>query len=183
MTIKVPVLLTVLVETGQRRWFVAGITLDGRPVPLMCSEIGNLDPYVGVGVDEQVDFLRHRLSGVLQRGCDRLWGRQMKPCQIVFVVDADFEPANPALTQSVAEHFVLWMSNPPVAFFTSENGFSGRGAPLLSQRAGDLDHTGREALITGLPQLIAAFEDTALWELAPSKPNTKGQEIKQEHGP
>ncbi|MHB8952950.1 MAG: hypothetical protein ACYC4U_08200 [Pirellulaceae bacterium] len=171
MTNKVPVLLTVLVETGKRRWFVAGITLDGRPVPLMRSEIGNLDPYVGVGADDQVNFIRHRLCGVLQRGCDRLWGRQMKPCHIIFVADADFEPGNPALTQSVAEHFALWMSNPPVAFFTSLNGFSASAAPTLNQVAGDLDSIGHGALATALPQLIAAFEEIDLWELALSKRN------------
>ena len=169
MTNKEPVLLTVLVEIGKRRWFVAGVTLDGQPVPLICSEPGNLDPYVGVVFDEQVSFLRHRLSGVLQRGCDRLWGRQMKPRQIVFVADADFEQANPELTLRVAEHFVLWMSKPPVVFFTSDNGFPKSGAPTLSQLAGDLDHGDRKALATGLPRLVTALDDSDLWELAPNK--------------
>lgn len=169
MSDKEPVLLTVLVETGKRRWFVAGITLDGRPVPLMCSGAGNLNPDDGVELDEQVNFLRHRLSGVLQRGCDRLWGRTMKPCQIVFVVDADFEQANPELTQRIADHFVQWMSNPPVAFFHSDSGFPKGGMPALNKLAGDLDDSGRKSLETGLPELIAATENSDLWELAPDK--------------
>ena len=172
MTDKQPVLLTVIVETGKRRWFVAGITLDGQSVPLMCSESGNLDPYIGAVFDEQVNFLRHRLSGVLQRGCDRLWGRQMKPRQIVFVVDADFEQVNPELTLRVADHFVEWMSSPPVVFFSSENGFPKSGTPTLNQLAGSLDDTDRKALATGLPRLFSEFEDGDRWELARNKPSS-----------
>jgi hypothetical protein len=51
MTNKELVLLTVFVETGQRRWFVAGIKQSGELVPLMCSEPGNLDPYLEVEFD------------------------------------------------------------------------------------------------------------------------------------
>ncbi|MEO8493577.1 MAG: hypothetical protein ABI614_00795 [Planctomycetota bacterium] len=168
-TEKQPVLLTVLVETGTRRWFVAGIALDGQAVPLMCSEPGNLDAYVGVVFDEQVSFLRHRLSGVLQRGCDRLWGRQMKARQIVFVVDADFEQATSDLTQRVADHFVEWMTSPPVVFFKCANGFPNGESPTLDQLAGNLDDADREALATGLPRLIAELENSNLWELAQTK--------------
>jgi hypothetical protein len=160
------VLLTVLIDTANRRWFVAGITQRGEPVPLMCSAAGNLDPYRGVALDEQVSFLRHRLSGVLQRGCDRLWGRQMKPRQIIFVVDGDFDPANSELTRRVADHFVLWMTNPPVAFFISESGWCGSQVPTLTQLAGHLDPADQQLLATGLPRLIAALDDPAQWELA-----------------
>lgn len=170
MTDKEPVLLTVLVETSQRRWFVAGITLDGQEIPLICSAAGNLDPYVGAAPDEQVNFLRHRLSGVLQRGCDRLWGRRMKPCHIIFVAEAEFEPGNPDLTRRVAEHFVAWMSNPPVVFFTSEKGFATSQPPDLAQIAGELAPDHRQALNAALPQLTVAMEDDQRWELAPNKP-------------
>ena len=98
MTDKEPVLLTVLIETSRLRWYVAGIGLDGEPLPLLRSEAGNLSPYLGIPFDDQVSFLRHRLSGVLQRGCDRLWGRQKKPCQIVFVADGPFVQADAELT-------------------------------------------------------------------------------------
>ncbi len=174
MNDRVPALLTVLVETGTRRWFVAGITLDGQPIPLVCSEAGNLDPYVGAGPDEQLNFLRHRLSGVLQRGCDRLWGRSLKPCHIVFVVDADFEPGNPALTRHVAQHFVTWMSQPPVVFYASRHGFRPGGPLALDPLAGALDEAGQHVLLTGLPQLFAAAAEADRWELAPSKNNPPG---------
>lgn len=159
-----PVLLTVLVETAKRRWFAAGITLRGEPVPLTCSAAGNLDPYLGAPLDEQVSFLRHRLSGVLQRGCDRLWGRSMKPRHIIFVADADFVSDRPELTQRVAEHFVLWMSNPPVAFFISTNGFAFRDPPSLQPIAGELDPADLQLLTTGLPQLVALLDQPAHWE-------------------
>jgi hypothetical protein len=60
MTTKEPVLLTVLIETANLRWYVAGIGLNGEPLPLLRSEVGNLSPYLGVPLDEQVNFLRHR---------------------------------------------------------------------------------------------------------------------------
>lgn len=168
MSEKQPVLLTVLVETGQRRWFVAAVTLDGQAVPLIRSVAGNLDPYVGQPLDEQVSFLRHRLSGVLQRGCDRLWARQMKPSQIVFVADADFEPQTPELTQRVAEHFVQWMANPPVIFFISENGLVRDDEPRLRQVAGQMD--GQEIFTAGLRRLMADLENDAVWESAVARP-------------
>jgi hypothetical protein len=164
------VLLTVLVETAKRRWFAAGITLRGEPVPLTCSAAGNLDPYLGAPLDEQVSFLRHRLSGVLQRGCDRLWGRSMKPRHIIFVADADFASDRPELTQRVAEHFVLWMSNPPVAFFTSTNGFALHNAPALQLIAGELDPSDLQLLATGFPQLVALLDQPDRWEPAPQTP-------------
>ena len=169
-TTKEPVLLTVLIQTAKRRWYVAGITLDGRAVPLMCSEAGNLDLPVGGVLDDEVSFLRHRLSGVLQRGCDRLWGRQMKPRQIIFVVDDDFESSNTELTQQVADHFVEWMASPSVAFFACENGWSRSIGPNLNRIAGEMDQADQEVLAAGLPQLITAFDDRELWEIAPTKP-------------
>jgi hypothetical protein len=172
MTNKELVLLTVFVETGQRRWFVAGIKQSGELVPLMCSEPGNLDPYLEVEFDNQVSFLRHRLCGVLQRGCDRLWGQQLKPRQIVFIADADFEPANPDLTQRVAEHFVEWMTNPPVVFFTCVDDISNGAELTLIKIAGELDHADRTALETGLLRLIEATQESSLWELATTKPTS-----------
>lgn len=38
MTAKVPVLLTVLIETARLRWYVGGIGLDGAATPLLCSD-------------------------------------------------------------------------------------------------------------------------------------------------
>jgi hypothetical protein len=169
MTTKEPVLLTVLIETGNLRWFVAGIDLNGQPLPLVRSEVGNLSPYLGAPLDEQVSFLRHRLSGVLQRGCDRLWGRQQKPCLIVFVTDGPFAQAVAELTQAVADHFVEWLNSPPVVFFTSTAGWDADPASL-TRLAGELDAAYAEPFRKGLPALGRALQEPDLWELAPPKP-------------
>ena len=169
MALKEPVLLTVLIETADLRWYVAGIGLGGEPIPLMRSEAGNLGEYIGAAFDDQTSFLRHRLSGVLQRGCDRLWGRQKKPCHIIFLADGPFVQATPELTCRVAEHFVQWMTSPPVVFFTSANGFA-RGEDLsLNKVAGDLDDPYRESFEAGLPALLRLMDDLAEWELASNK--------------
>jgi hypothetical protein len=169
MTTKEPVLLLVLIQTAQLRWYVAGVSLTGEATPLLTCEIGNLRPYLGLPFDEQVSFLRHRLSGVLQRGCDRLWGRQKKPCHIVFVADGLFVDAAPELTLRVAEHFVEWMTSPSVAFFTSVPGFDSSSAAPLRQVAGDLPTASFAALHTGLPDMVAALDRAAAWELVPPK--------------
>ena len=169
MAAKEPVLLTVLVETGMFRWYVAGVDLDGAAIPLMRSETGNLDSYLGVSLDEQVSFLRHRFSGVLQRGCDRLWARENKTCQIVFIADGSFVQADPELARRIGEHFVAWMTKPPVVFFVSRNGFACEGPIALDLVAGDIDPAFRKALDAGLPSLFAAAAQPDAWELAPAK--------------
>jgi hypothetical protein len=169
MTAKEPVLLTVLIETAKLRWYVGGIGLDGAATPLVCSEPGNLKPYVGVAFDEQVNFLRHRLCGVLQRGCDRLWGRKQKPCQVVFVADGPFVEAEPELTDRVAEHFVAWMANPPVVYFVIRGGTMSAPPSQLDAVAGSLAAEWRPALETGLSHLCVARELLDAWELVPTK--------------
>ena len=169
MPAKELVLLTVLIETAELRWYVAGISLAGDPIPLLQSEAGNLRAYIGATFDEQTSFLRHRLSGVLQRGCDRLWGRQQKPCQIVFLADGPFVQAAPELTSRVAEHFVEWMTRPPVVFFTSGNAFARDESPSLEKIAGDLDTAYRKSLDAGLPALLGAMDEADAWELSPNQ--------------
>jgi len=164
MTAKEPVLLTVLIETASLRWCVAGIGLEGDPLPLLKSEAGNLRPYLGLPFDEQVSFLRHRLSGVLQRGCDRLWGRQKKPCHIVFVADGPFAQAAAELTGRVAEHFVEWMTRPPVAFFICVTGFAAGTTPSLQPVAGELNDQLRQSLDAGLSALLTVMDRQEAWE-------------------
>jgi hypothetical protein len=168
---KVPVLLTVLVETGQFRWYVAGVGLDGISIPLLCSETGNLLPCLGVSLDEQITFLRHRFSGVLQRGCDRLWGRQMKPCQIVFISDGPIAQAEPDLLRNVGEHFATWMTKPPVVTFMSPGCFRSPERVTLDLVAGAIDPEFRQGLEAGLPGLFAAIKQSEAWELVVSKPD------------
>ena len=169
MTTKEPVLLVVLLETATRRWSVAGIQLEGTALPLMQSEAGNLDPYLKVPLDEQVSFLRHRLSGVLQRGCDRLWGRGKKPCHIVFLTDGPFTHAPEELTTRIAEHFLEWLTNPPVVFFTSSTPFTPGQQAVLRTVAGELGSVRHAALNAALPELFAALGQPSLWELSPTR--------------
>jgi hypothetical protein len=176
MSDKEPVILTVLIETADLRWYVAGVRLAGEPVPLLCSQADNLRAYLGEPFEEQLSFLRHRLSGVLQRGCDRLWGRQMKPCQIVFLADGPFRDADPTLTARLGEHFVEWMTRPPVSYLLVESGFGSGEIGDLKLVAGELEDPHRESLCRSLPAVLEAIHQPEMWELVPTKPmpNTHG---------
>ena len=169
MGAKEPVLLTVFVETANLRWFVAGIDANGGAIPLVCSEAGNLSPYLGIPLDEQVSFLRHRFAGVLQLGCDRLWARQQKPFQIVFVTDAPFVEAPSELTRRVADHFVAWMTSPAVVFFTSRAGSLPVEHATLELVAGALGPGWQTAFESGLPQIVAAAQQPGAFERVPPK--------------
>ena len=163
---KAPALLVVLVETGQLRWFVASIALDGRTTPLLCSEAGDLARYQEVEFDEQVAFLRHRFCGTLQRGCDRLWARNQKACRFVFVLEGPFVEPTGRLTEAIARHFTEWMLNPPVAVLVSANGFPADQPPRLERLAGQLDGAQEHLLRDSLGALLSARQDAGAWELA-----------------
>jgi hypothetical protein len=142
---------------------VAAVGLDGRAIPLLRSEVGDLEKYRELDFDEQVGFLRHRFCGVLQRGCDRLWARDSKACQFVFVFEGLLPDATGRLTQAVADHFTQWMLNPPVAIFNSPAG------ARPDKLAGQLDPVREELLHAHLGGLLAAREDPEAWELARKK--------------
>jgi hypothetical protein len=163
MDVKTPVMLVVLVETARLRWFVAALGLDGQATPLLRSEVGDLDRYLGLDFDGQVSFLRHRFCGVLQRGCDRLWSRGLKARQFVFVFDQPLPEPSGRLTAAVAEHFVEWMLSPPVVVYSGDG-------PRLDKVAGTIDDSLEELLRAGLGALLAARDDPGAWELAPKKP-------------
>ena len=167
MDSKEPVLLTILVETASLRWFVGGIGLDGKELPLLRSANGDLSPYQGVDEAEQLSFLRHRLCGVLQRGCDRLWARQLKPCHIVFVTDGPFPRASPDLAARLAQHLKEWLWNPPVVFYTQSE-----ATPALTRLAGEIPSEFQSALDDGLPKLWQAMHQADRWEQAPAKPKS-----------
>jgi hypothetical protein len=169
MEAKTPVLLLVLVETDRLRWFVASVGLDGRATPLLRSEVGDLDRYRGLAFDEQVAFLRHRFCGVLQRGCDRLWARGEKARQFVILFEAPLAEPTGGLTRAVAEHFALWMLNPPVGVFVSPNGFTAGGPSRLEKLAGELDGALDPPLAASLAGLLAVREDAKAWELVRKK--------------
>jgi hypothetical protein len=169
MPTKEPVVLLVLVETTRLRWRVAGIGLDGQAFPLLRSEDGDLAAYQELGFDEQVSFLRHRFCGVLQRGCDRLHARDKKACQFVLVFEGLLPGEKGELTRGVADHFVQWMLNPPVALFTSATGFGPEPPPDLNRIAGELPPELERLLHARLGELLAARDDEKAWELARKK--------------
>ncbi len=169
MNSKEPVLLVVLIETADLRWYVGGVGLGGDAVPLVRSAAGDLEPYIGRELDEQVSFLRHRLAGVLQRGCDRLWAKSKKPVHIVFIADGPFVQASMELTQRVGEHFAMWMTSPPVVFYVGEGRFRAGQRFPMKQIAGQLNEQYRGPLEAGLPALVTAHEDSEAWETLPEK--------------
>src|SRR5436309_786989 len=160
MGTKVPVVLVVLVDGARLRWLVAAVDLDGTVAPLVRSEDGDLATYQGLDFDEQVSFLRHRLCGVVQRGCDRLWPAGKKACQFAFLFEGPLPGAPAELIPRVADHFVEWMLNPPVAVFATE------GAGRLSRLAGTLEGPAEAALNAGRAPLVAAAADPGDWEVS-----------------
>jgi hypothetical protein len=168
METKEPAVLAVLVESARLRWLVASINLDGTVSPLLRSEDGNLAAYQGLGFDDQVSFLRHRLCGVLQRGCDRLWPVGKKACLFAILFDGELPGTTAELTRRVAEHFVDWILNPPVVIFTSDGGPDG-SAPPLRRLAGTSESPYEAAFHAGLAALRAAAADPDAWEVSCQK--------------
>ena len=166
---KTPVLLVVLVESSRLRWLAGGIDFNNDVYPLLVSEDDNLSDYLTKEFDEQVSFLRHRFCSVVQRACDRLWGIHKKAIHFVFVVEHDFPDAPSELTDRVSSHLADWMTNPPVCFYSVDEGtFDAR--PLnLTSRAGNLDHEGLETLQAALPKLCDARNNSDSWELVASR--------------
>jgi hypothetical protein len=165
METKSPVLLLVCVETAQLRWFATAIGLDGRVTPLICSEPGDLAHYRDLDFEEQVAFVRHRFCGVLQRGCDRLWARNWKACQFAFVFEGLLPESTGTLTQAVAEHFSLWMLNPPVAVFATDQRATASGPLQLALLAGHIDLALEELLRAHLGESLARRTDEGSWEM------------------
>src|ERR1700730_17021718 len=114
---KEPVLLLVLVETARLRWFVASIDRNGQSMPLLRSDVGDLETYRGLEFDEQLAFLRHRFCGALQRGCDRIWARGNKASHFIFGFQGLRPEATGSLPRALAEHLAEWMLTPPVVVF------------------------------------------------------------------
>ena len=171
MAEKAPVILTVLIDTSQMRWLVGGIGFDNQVHPLLASQVDDLAPYTKMEFDEQASFLRHRCCGILQRGCDRLWGLKKKAVHFVFVTDGVFPGAADILTQRVAEHLAQWMTNPPVVFFSADvKAFQVR--PIeLAKIAGDIPQDVFDTLKSGITELIDAVSQPDMWEQLPAAKN------------
>ena len=164
MESKAPALLVILVEAARLRWFVACIGLDGQTIPLICSEADDLAKIRGVEFDEQVGFLRHRFCGALQRGCDRLWARNLKACHFVFVFEGLLEEPTGELIPAVARHLAEWLLNPPVTVFAGAKEIERQELFLLNRLAGSHEAPLEELLRAHLGELLAAKDDSAAWE-------------------
>ncbi|MGV3484678.1 MAG: hypothetical protein ACO1RT_09700 [Planctomycetaceae bacterium] len=170
MSDRVPVILVVLIDTGKLSWHLGGIRLDGEPVPLLKSARGDLDSYRGLETDHQVSFLRHRLAGALQRGCDRLFSHRMKASHFVFVADGTYPHAADDVTERLADHFVQWMMNPPVTYMLSPDGVTQAASEMPKVIAGTLPEDVAAVLKEGLPKLARALNEPDRWECVPQAP-------------
>lgn len=167
MSTRDPAILVVLIDTGKLHWHAGGIPDSGQAVPLLRSEDRNLDEYIGLEFDEQVSFLRHRLAGVLQRGCDRLYALQMKVSHFVLIADGGYPHAAQGLTKRLAEHFVEWMMNPPVSYVLMPPPLDPYQMDDMKVVAGDLPQSAAALLRAGLPSLVSAIEYPDRWECIP----------------
>lgn len=164
-----PVLLLIVIDTSELRWYAAGVGLDGTVYPLLASEPGNLEPYRQAIGDEQLSFLRHRLSGILQQASDRLWSRNLKPCRIVTVLDGEFSDTDTSLARRLAEHMHQWLWDPPADFYLHPNWQRVQSVADLQCLAGGLDPQYESAFLEALPLLAAAIRQAEKWEVVHNK--------------
>lgn len=166
MDTKTPAVMIVLVDADHLRWYVAETTWNCEVSPLLRSLEGDLAPCLELAGDERVAFLRHRFSGVLQRGCNSLWSRMKKPCRIVFVFDGRLGAEVDLLEQRMAEHFVEWMANPPLLFLILEQRAGLEREKHYRKLAGELTADLDTLLTSTLPQLLVDADKLELWELS-----------------
>jgi hypothetical protein len=162
---KTPELLVVVIRTKQQQWFVAGVDLQGDTTAMVCSEPGNLAEYVGQPEDEQLSFLRHRLSGAMQRGCNRLWARKSKAMLIVVIADDHLTDSDPSLLSNLAEHLHTWMTRPPVVCYRANERSCIGDLSSLQCLIGDVEPEQLNALEKGLPQISQLLADPDCWEV------------------
>ncbi len=158
-------MITVKTETLQ--WFVAGVDLQGQVDTLVRSEPGDLAAYQDRIPDEQLSFLRHRLSGAMQKGCDRLWQQQAKAACIVLIADDHLPPSETNLLSQLAEHLSTWMTRPPVCCFRASAPNELQQFSRYQRLAGQLDAQQTQALEQAIPQLVSSLDDPNAWELLP----------------
>lgn len=167
--------LAIVIETAKLRWFLAGLSPSGEVLPLLRSQVGDFDNYLGADFDDQVNFLRPRFAGVIQRGAARLIHEGLRPGRIVFLADGPFLRASRELTDHVAEHFVQWMNQPPVTFMIgdlgliADDGHEQSRQPALVRLAGDCDERLAAALNAMAPMVGSLMRDPQRWETAARK--------------
>lgn len=174
MADRAPALLIVLIENAQWRWHVAAIDTDGNAIPLLRSEVGDLDQYRDLEFDSQVSFLRHRLAGALQRGCDRLYPKNLKANHFLLIADTTFPDSADGVTQRLADHFIEWMMNPPASFYVCGSAFRDAAPTQFDRLAGEDEKTVFTKLEAAWPALISSFDQPDDWELISRPPKNNG---------
>ncbi|TWT66558.1 hypothetical protein [Allorhodopirellula solitaria] len=171
-----PALLVVMIDTASLRWHVAAIGSGAQVIPLLRSEDGNLDEYRDLEPDAQLSFLRHRFAGVLQRGCDRLYPKQMKVSHFLLIADGHYPDAQPDTTARLAAHFVDWMINPPVTYLLHQGEFREdsvtESLDSLETVAGELPETVAASLWAGWAEMVELLSQPDCWELIASPPKS-----------
>ena len=169
---KTPSLIVVVILAARQQWYVAGISMvDGSVDCLVRSEPSNLDAYVGQESDAQLSFLRHRLSGALQRGFDRIWAKGCKASRIVMIADDSLPESTPDLMKRLAEHFEVWMTRPPVTFLQGQGSLQIEDLQSLEWLVGAMDDDETRMLQEKLPVLKDQILQSDAWEVI-AKPNT-----------
>jgi hypothetical protein len=161
VTQKEPVTLAAHLNLFNGTWSVASVNRSFEIAPLVQSHPHDLDPWCTGPFDNQVTFLRHRIAGLLQRGSDRLWGRQQKAQ--LFTIDYFFEEDEASLEviTSVAHHFCTWMLKPPVVCLRLD----ADGA--LNCIASNTSHDEFSDIASALQEIRTQADQPGLWELAP----------------
>lgn len=163
---RTPSLIVVLIIAARQQWYVAGVSaLDGSLDCLVRSDEFNLDRYRDGDEDEQVSFLRHRLSGAMQRGFDRLWAKNAKASRIVLIADDHLPAASETLWARLAEHLNLWMTQPPITFLLGTGHESIAVLDELNCLVGHLGPEDQQHLAQSLPGLLRQLSSPDGWEV------------------
>jgi len=164
VTEKEPVTLAAHLNLSAGSWSVASVNGSFEIAPLVQSQPHDLATWQQGSFDEQVSFLRHRIAGLLQRGSDRLWGRQQKAQ--LFMIDFWYEKddASNEVITSVAQHFCTWMLKPPVICVRL------RTDGVLGCIASNTSYDQLNDIAASLQTIRTLARQPELWELAPAPP-------------
>lgn len=161
MTEMEPVTLVAHLDLPNESWSVASVNSSFDVAPIIQSQPNDLAPWSDGTLDEQLSFLRHRIAGILQRGADRLWGRQQKAQMFVVDFRCDDNLATREVVAKVSEHFCTWMLKPPVICLSIQQ--DGTLDCIASNTSSD--EFGSFAAV--LQEIRTLANQTEHWELAP----------------
>lgn len=154
------VILAAQFDLATGRWSIASIDAAGEIDPLVQSAANDLASYTHGTFDEQTSFLRHRVAGALQRGCDRLWGRARKAEMFAIEFGPADADTDSALITRVAKHFCVWMVKPPVVCLQADTDST------LSILAANTESPDQQRITSGLTAMRPLTAQPGLWETA-----------------